>query len=125
MATDANAFVAQESEDSTSYSVRVAACDLLDVLLDRQPSRVLPAIQANLEAVVQQSSAQADEWWRPLEAAFAAFPSLSQVRRERIQLHVRFLNPDLDAQSLVEVAVSPDAWSELVSGVDRDVLRRA
>ncbi|VDC01347.1 unnamed protein product [Peniophora sp. CBMAI 1063] len=49
-----------------------------------------------------------------LEAALAAFPSLSYVRRERIRLHIRFLNPDTDAQSLVEVAVSPEAWSELV-----------
>ncbi|KZV66852.1 hypothetical protein PENSPDRAFT_76050 [Peniophora sp. CONT] len=49
-----------------------------------------------------------------LEAALAVFPSLCHVRRERIRLHVRFLNPDADAQSLVEVAVSPEAWSELV-----------
>lgn len=52
-----------------------------------------------------------------LEAALTMFPTLCHVRRERIRLHIRFLNPDADAQSLVEVTVSPEAWSELVSGL--------
>ena len=88
-ASDANAFVAQESEDSTSYSVRVASCDLLDVLIDRFPSRVLPAIQTNLNAVIAQSSeanrTNANEWWRPLEAAFAAFGAVSQTALEVLE----------------------------------------
>ena len=54
-ASDANAFVAQESEESTSYSVRVASCDLLDMLVDRLSARVLPAVQANLGLVIAQS----------------------------------------------------------------------
>lgn len=59
-----------------------------------------------------------------LEAALAVFPSLSHVRRKRIQLHVRFSNPDAEGQPLVEVAVSPDAWSELVRSLDPVILRR-
>ncbi|KIP03840.1 hypothetical protein PHLGIDRAFT_31632 [Phlebiopsis gigantea 11061_1 CR5-6] len=85
-ASDANAFVAQESEESTSYSVRVASCDLLDMLVDRLSNRVLSAVQSNLGLVISQSSeanrANSEDWWRPLEAAFAAFGAISQTALE-------------------------------------------
>lgn len=88
-ATDANAFVAQESEESTSYSVRVASCDLLDILVDRYPQRVLPAVQANLAAVIAQSSqangAGAEDWWRPLEAAFTAVGAIAATALEVLE----------------------------------------
>ena len=88
-ASDANAFVAQESEESTSYSVRVASCDLLDMLVDRLSARVLPAVQANLGLVIAQSgdasAARADDWWRPLEAAFAAFGAIAQTVLEILE----------------------------------------
>ncbi|GJE89716.1 ARM repeat-containing protein [Phanerochaete sordida] len=88
-ASDANAFVAQESEESTSYSVRVASCDLLDILVDRYPQRVLPAVQANLAAVIAQSSqansAGNEDWWRPLEAAFTAVGAIAPTALEVLE----------------------------------------
>ncbi|KAI0347862.1 ARM repeat-containing protein [Trametopsis cervina] len=86
---DANAFVVQESDESTTYSVRVAGCDLLEVLLDRDPSLTLASLNKNTHAVVQQSSALRDSgndhWWRQLEAVFTALGSVSGSILEIVQ----------------------------------------
>ncbi|PIL31196.1 hypothetical protein GSI_05894 [Ganoderma sinense ZZ0214-1] len=78
-ADNANAFVAQESDDSFSYSVRVAGFDLLGVLLERSTIATIKAFQVTIERVIAQSQQQREsgsqDWWRPLEAALAAVGS--------------------------------------------------
>lgn len=58
------------------------------MLVDRQSSRTLAALQLNLNAVIAQSSeankAGHEHWWRPLEAAFAAFGSVGSTVLELI-----------------------------------------
>lgn len=58
------------------------------MLVDRQSTRTLAALQFNLNAVIAQSSeankANQEHWWRPLEAAFAAFGSVGPTVLELI-----------------------------------------
>ncbi|KAI0789448.1 ARM repeat-containing protein [Abortiporus biennis] len=81
-ATDPNAFVAQDSDETLSYSVRVAGFDLLAILLERYPAQTASAIGSIINKFVQESSeareAGNEIWWKPLEAALASLGSLSE-----------------------------------------------
>ncbi|EDR15931.1 uncharacterized protein LACBIDRAFT_242896 [Laccaria bicolor S238N-H82] len=81
-AENANAFVAQEEDETQSYSVRVAGFDLLGCLIDRAPAQITRTFQTATEQVIQTSfhvrEAGQQNWWRPLEAALAAVGSQSE-----------------------------------------------
>ncbi|EJF67437.1 ARM repeat-containing protein [Dichomitus squalens LYAD-421 SS1] len=78
-ANNANAFVAQESDDTLSYSVRMAGFDLLGVLIDRNAVATVKTFEATIARVVaetqQHRESGSQDWWRPLEAALAAVGS--------------------------------------------------
>ena len=91
--------------------MRVASCDLLDILVDRYPQRVLPAVQANLAAVIARSSqanaAGAEDWWRPLEAAFTAVGAVAATVFEVLEDEkMAGRQPSLDLNQLL-VSVVP------------------
>ncbi|RKP15107.1 armadillo-type protein [Piptocephalis cylindrospora] len=74
---DANAFVADEEEDSYSASVRNSATDLLLQLVERYPTPVLKALgtTASQELASTRESAstnQDPQWWRTDEAVLHA-----------------------------------------------------
>ncbi|RDX47886.1 ARM repeat-containing protein [Lentinus brumalis] len=75
-ANNANAFVAQESDETLSYSVRMAGFDLLSVLLERTTVATVSTFQSTIHRVVVESeharNAGSQDWWRALEAALAA-----------------------------------------------------
>ncbi|KAI0721417.1 ARM repeat-containing protein [Cerioporus squamosus] len=81
-ANNANAFVAQESDDTLSYSVRMAGFDLLSVLLDRTTVATVSTFQSTIRRVVIESeqarNAGSQDWWRALEAALAAIGSQAE-----------------------------------------------
>ncbi|KAG6849551.1 hypothetical protein H0H93_007499 [Arthromyces matolae] len=97
-ANNANAFVAQQDDETQSYSIRVAGFDLLGVnhsfqgqahqltypqaLLDHTRVKTVKSFQVVLHQVVQnaqhQREAGQEDWWRPLEAALAAVGSQSE-----------------------------------------------
>ncbi|KAL1749221.1 armadillo-type protein [Schizophyllum fasciatum] len=86
---NANAFVAQEDDETQEYSVRVAGFDTLGVLMEREPAKTAAACQTLLQHTVQ-TSQQArdggqDHWWRPLEAALAAIGSQSETLLDCIE----------------------------------------
>ncbi|KAL0951964.1 hypothetical protein HGRIS_008615 [Hohenbuehelia grisea] len=81
--SNANAFVAQEDDETQAYSIRVAGFDLMSSLIDCTPARVA-AICQNLIQQVVESSRQAREagkpdWWRLLEAVLAMIGSQSEA----------------------------------------------
>ncbi|KAG6911255.1 hypothetical protein DXG01_002093 [Tephrocybe rancida] len=82
-ANNANAFVAQEEDETQSYSVRVAGFDFLGSLIDRSPANTAKTFQAVVHQIVQSSQQQRDggrqDWWRPLEATLAAVGSQAEA----------------------------------------------
>ncbi|GBE77314.1 ARM repeat-containing protein [Sparassis crispa] len=82
-ATDANAFVAQESDETNTYSVRIAGFDLLASIFSRSAATTASSCQAVVQQLAVQSeearSAGRHDWWRPLEAALAAVGSQSDA----------------------------------------------
>ncbi|KAG6810962.1 hypothetical protein H0H92_009610 [Tricholoma furcatifolium] len=82
-ANNANAFVAQEEDETQSYSVRVAGFDFLGSLIDMAPAEIARAFQLVVQKTVQFSQQQRDagsqDWWRPLEATLAAVGSQSEA----------------------------------------------
>ncbi|OJT08019.1 Importin-9 [Trametes pubescens] len=81
-ANNANAFVAQESDDTLSYSVRMAGFDLLAVLVERAPVPAVTTFQSTIHRVVLESeqarNAGSQDWWRALEASLAAIGSQAE-----------------------------------------------
>ncbi|PAV22617.1 ARM repeat-containing [Pyrrhoderma noxium] len=81
-ANDANAFVAHEDDETQSYSLRVAGLDLVANLVEREPGVTISALSQAISKIVPESQqarkSGSTEWWRPLEAAFAALGSVSE-----------------------------------------------
>ncbi|KAL7284955.1 hypothetical protein ACG7TL_000044 [Trametes sanguinea] len=81
-ANNANAFVAQESDDTLSYSVRMAGFDLLAVLVERTPVASVANFQTTIQRVIVESeqarNAGSQDWWRALEASLAAVGSQAE-----------------------------------------------
>ncbi|CAA7265862.1 unnamed protein product [Cyclocybe aegerita] len=81
-ASNANAFVAQEEDETQAYSVRVAGFDLLSCLMERAPAQTTASFQSSITQVVvaseQTRNAGDPEWWRPLEAGLAAIGSQAE-----------------------------------------------
>ncbi|KIY50482.1 ARM repeat-containing protein [Fistulina hepatica ATCC 64428] len=87
--SNANAFVAQEGDETQAYSVRIAGFDLLGTLVERSPARTAATCDAMIRQIIQ-SSNQAkengvDDWWRPLEASLAAIGSQADTILECIE----------------------------------------
>ncbi|KIM88892.1 hypothetical protein PILCRDRAFT_244255 [Piloderma croceum F 1598] len=82
-ATNANAFVAQEDDETQSYSVRIAGFDLLGTLIDRSPAPTCATIQSTIQHIVSASNdarnAGAPNWWKALEAGLAAIGSQAEA----------------------------------------------
>ncbi|KAJ3506346.1 hypothetical protein NLJ89_g6919 [Agrocybe chaxingu] len=81
-ANNANAFVAQEEDETQAYSVRVAGFDLLSCLMERAPAQTTASFQSSITRVIvaseQARNAGDLEWWRPLEAGLAAIGSQAE-----------------------------------------------
>ncbi|KAI0325407.1 ARM repeat-containing protein [Cubamyces sp. BRFM 1775] len=81
-ANNANAFVAQESDDTLSYSVRMAGFDLLAVLVERAPVAAVATFQSTVQRVIVESeharNAGNQDWWRALEASLASVGSQAE-----------------------------------------------
>ncbi|KAF6754194.1 armadillo-type protein [Ephemerocybe angulata] len=80
---NANAFIAQEDDETQQYSVRVAGFDLLGTLIDRRTVDVTKNFQSALHHIITASQQAREggnsEWWRPLEAGLAAVGSQSET----------------------------------------------
>ncbi|KIJ66488.1 hypothetical protein HYDPIDRAFT_174567 [Hydnomerulius pinastri MD-312] len=81
-ATNANAFVAQEEDETDIYGIRVAGFELLNTILGRSPAEVCATFQNNLQEVIASCESARDggstTWWKPLEAALAAIGSQAE-----------------------------------------------
>ena len=75
-AADANAFIADEDDETLAYSLRIAAADLLGMLIEDFPLPVLRTIGQQFHELVQQANADRangdQDWWKILEGVLAA-----------------------------------------------------
>ncbi|KZP10073.1 ARM repeat-containing protein, partial [Athelia psychrophila] len=84
-AVNANAFVAQEEDETQAYSVRVAGFDLLGVLVERWSTPTCVTLQATIQQIIATSgearNAGVSDWhvWRSLEAGLAAMGSQAEA----------------------------------------------
>ncbi|KAG9313899.1 armadillo-type protein [Chiua virens] len=87
--TNANAFVAQEEDETETYGVRVAGFGLLNTVLGRSPAEVCVALQDTLKRIIGSCQitreAEVPSWWKPLEAALAAIGSQAEDILECIE----------------------------------------
>ncbi|KAG1813959.1 armadillo-type protein [Suillus subaureus] len=88
-ATNANAFVAHEEDDTQAYGVRVAGFELLYTILNRSPAQICATFQTAIHQVIATSQRARENgstaWWKPLEASFAAIGSQSEDVLECIE----------------------------------------
>ncbi|KAJ7665464.1 ARM repeat-containing protein [Mycena polygramma] len=88
-ASNPNAFVAQEEDETQQYSVRVAGFDLLACLIDQTRSHTATAFQSTIQEIVNSSQqardARARDWWRPLEAGLAAIGSQAEAVQDCVE----------------------------------------
>ncbi|CAG8583002.1 8092_t:CDS:10, partial [Paraglomus brasilianum] len=73
---DANQFIADEDEETYNYTVRVAAQDLLSILLDKYPERTFHALTVSVQRHLDESNsaraAKDPTWWKIQEACLNA-----------------------------------------------------
>ncbi|CAJ0830991.1 9152_t:CDS:10 [Entrophospora sp. SA101] len=79
--SDANQFVADDDDDTFNFSVRVAAEDLLTILMDKFPERTLKSLTAiSQHNMAESNKARADgdpNWWQIHEACLKAIGFVS------------------------------------------------
>lgn len=75
-ANDANAFIADEDDETLAYSLRIAAADLLGMLIEDFPIPSLRSIGHQVHQLVAQASAEKaagnENWWKAHEGVLAA-----------------------------------------------------
>ncbi|KAJ7070709.1 ARM repeat-containing protein [Mycena amicta] len=88
-ATNPNAFVAQEDDETQQYSVRVAGFDLLACLIDQTRTHTATSFQTIIQGIIGASQQSRDtgstDWWKPLEAGLAAIGSQADAVQECVE----------------------------------------
>nr|GAT57396.1 ARM repeat-containing protein [Mycena chlorophos] len=88
-ATNPNAFVAQEDDETQQYSVRVAGFDLLASLIDQTRTHTANVFQTTIQDIISASQqareAGSSAWWKPLEAGLAAIGSQAEAVEECVE----------------------------------------
>ncbi|KAJ1032127.1 hypothetical protein NDA18_001626 [Ustilago nuda] len=78
-ATDANAFIADEDDETFAYSLRIAAADLLGMLIEDFPIPALRSIGQQFHQLVQQANNDKvngdQDWWKVHEGVLTAVGS--------------------------------------------------
>ncbi|CAG8445061.1 3579_t:CDS:10 [Funneliformis caledonium] len=87
--SDANQFVADDDDETFNYSVRIAAIDLLQVLLDKFSEQTLQALADTAQHLIEESDkarATCDKcWWKMQEACLKAIGYVSEEFKSAIQ----------------------------------------
>ncbi|CAG8581226.1 3908_t:CDS:10 [Cetraspora pellucida] len=73
---DANQFVADDDDETFNFTVRVAAGDLLEILLEKFPEKTLQALAETTQHLIEESNiaraAGDNVWWKVQEACLKA-----------------------------------------------------
>ncbi|CAG8673947.1 10649_t:CDS:10, partial [Racocetra persica] len=86
---DANQFVADDDDETFNFTVRVAAGDLLEILLEKFPEKTLQALAETTQHLIEESNiarAAGDSvWWKVQEACLKAVGFVSNELATALQ----------------------------------------
>ncbi|PWY97415.1 ARM repeat-containing protein [Testicularia cyperi] len=115
-ANDANAFIADEDDETMTYSLRIAAADLLGLLIDDFPLPTLRCLGSGMQTILQQAHearARADgDWWKAPEGVLASIGNNADAILEIVESQAeaeRALNLESIFSSVVLPNVGTDA----------------
>lgn len=110
-ANDVNAFVADEDEETLTYSLRIAAGDLLANLVERYPHPTLRCLSAAVQRrVAEANEARArgeEDWWKVQEGCLTAVGAPAEAITE-ILTSVAAGKDSLNIEALFSEIVMPN-----------------
>ncbi|KAN0060291.1 hypothetical protein ACQY0O_007620 [Thecaphora frezii] len=115
-ANDANAFIADEDDETLAYSLRIATADLLGTLIEDYPAPALRCLGYEAEARVQQGNESKargeEEWWKAPEGVLAAIGNNADGVTEILDAQSGSGQPSLDIESLFTRVVLPNVGAD-------------
>ncbi|SNX84223.1 related to KAP114 - Member of the karyopherin-beta family, nuclear import [Melanopsichium pennsylvanicum] len=113
--TDANAFIADEDEESLGYSLRIAAADLLGMLIEDFPIPALRCIGQQFHQLVQQANADRangdQDWWKLHEGVLAAVGNNADAITDIVETQSE-AKQALDLESIFSTIVLPNVGND-------------
>ncbi|PFH48408.1 hypothetical protein AMATHDRAFT_65585 [Amanita thiersii Skay4041] len=111
-ATNPNSFVAQEEDETQTYSVRVASFDLLGVFMDRNPVQTIRVFDQIMKEVIRTSEMEKNaghaNWWRRLEAALVSLGSQAEAVLDCLEVEQESERPEpIDIGALLTNVIPP------------------
>lgn len=110
-ANDANAFITDEDDETLAYSLRIAAADLLGMLIEDFPVPALRSLGQQVHQLVQQAStdkANGDpDWWKTHEGVLTAIGNNAEAISEIVETQTE-AKQALDLESIFNTIVLPN-----------------
>ena len=114
-ATDADAFIADEDDETLAYSLRIAAADLLGMLIEDFPIPALRSIGQQFHQLVQQANvdrANGDpDWWKVHEGVLTAVGNNADAISEIVESQSE-AKQALDLESIFATIVLPNVGND-------------
>ncbi|SAM58032.1 related to KAP114-Member of the karyopherin-beta family, nuclear import [Ustilago bromivora] len=114
-ATDANAFIADEDDETFAYSLRIAAADLLGMLIEDFPIPALRSIGQQFHQLVQQANNDKvngdQDWWKVHEGVLTAVGSNADAISEITETQPE-AKQALDLERIFATVVLPNVGND-------------
>ncbi|EPQ29170.1 uncharacterized protein PFL1_03457 [Pseudozyma flocculosa PF-1] len=115
-ANDANAFIADEDDETLAYSLRIATADLLGTLIEDYPGPALRCLGREVERRVQQGSASKargeEEWWKAPEGVLTAIGNNAEAITEILDAQSASGQSNLDVEAIFTNVVLPNVGAD-------------
>lgn len=112
-ANDANAFIADEDDETIAYSLRIAAADLLATLIEDYPMPMLRCLGVEIEKRIQhgnEAKARGEpDWWKSHEGILAAVGNNADAVTEIIESQS---SVPLNIESIFQNVVLPNVGDD-------------
>ncbi|SPO21446.1 related to KAP114 - Member of the karyopherin-beta family, nuclear import [Ustilago trichophora] len=114
-ATDANAFIADEDDETLAYSLRIAAADLLGMLIEDFPIPALRSIGQQFHQLIQQANADRakgdQDWWKVHEGVLTAVGNNADGISDIVETQLE-AKQALDLESIFATIVLPNVGND-------------
>ncbi|TKY91057.1 hypothetical protein EX895_001056 [Sporisorium graminicola] len=114
-ANDANAFIADEHDETLAYSLRIAAADLLGMLIEDFPVPALRSLGHQVHQLVQQANTDKSngdaDWWKTHEGVLAAIGNNADAISEIVETQSQ-AKQALDLESIFNTIVLPNVGND-------------
>ncbi|GAC99603.1 hypothetical protein PHSY_007206 [Pseudozyma hubeiensis SY62] len=114
-ANDANAFIADEDDETLAYSLRIAAADLLGMLIEDFPVPALRAIGQQQQHLIAQARIERadgnEDWWKAHEGVLTAIGNNADAISEIVETQAEGKQA-LDLENVFSAVVLPNVGSD-------------